>query len=229
MEGANLVDFVAPKEPYYWTGTKPVPAKMDGDLPLWPEGSEGTVRVVVYDYGIKWNILRLLAAEGLTILAVPPKFPAALVKKLSPSGVFLSNGPGDPATLKDEIAIIKELCDLFPVGGICLGHQLLGIALGGTSFKLKFGHHGINHPVQDDITRKIEISSQNHGFCVDISNLDFLEQTHLNLNDRTLEGFRHRTKPIFSVQHHPEAGPGPHDSQYFFARFRRMLETGKVQ
>ncbi|GAB6113465.1 glutamine-hydrolyzing carbamoyl-phosphate synthase small subunit [Desulfomicrobium salsuginis] len=229
MEGANLIDFVAPKEPYYWTGTEPAPAKMDGDLPLWPEGSEGTVRVVVYDYGIKWNILRLLAAEGLTILAVPPKFPAALVKKLSPSGVFLSNGPGDPATLKDEIAIIKELCEHFPVGGICLGHQLLGIALGGTSFKLKFGHHGINHPVQDDITQKIEISSQNHGFCVDISSLDFLEQTHLNLNDRTLEGFRHRTKPIFSVQHHPEAGPGPHDSQYFFARFRRMLETGKVQ
>jgi carbamoyl-phosphate synthase small subunit len=106
---------------------------------------------------------------------------------------------------------------------------LLGIALGGTSFKLKFGHHGINHPVQDDITRKIEISSQNHGFCVDISKLSFLEQTHLNLNDRTLEGFRHRTKPIFSVQHHPEAGPGPHDSQYFFGRFRRMLETGQVQ
>jgi len=115
------------------------------------------------------------------------------------------------------------------VGGICLGHQLLGIALGGTSFKLKFGHHGINHPVRDDITRKIEISSQNHGFCVDISNLAFLEQTHLNLNDQTLEGFRHKTKPIFGVQHHPEAGPGPHDSQYFFARFRRMIETGQVQ
>jgi carbamoyl-phosphate synthase small subunit len=229
MEGANLVDFVAPKEPYSWNGTAPVPAKMDGDLPLWPEDSEGSIRVVVYDYGIKWNILRLLAAENLTILAVPPKFPVELVKKLSPNGVFLSNGPGDPATLKEEIAIIRELCELFPVGGICLGHQLLGIALGGTSFKLKFGHHGINHPVQDDITRKIEISSQNHGFCVDISNLPFLEQTHLNLNDQTLEGFRHRTKPIFSVQHHPEAGPGPHDSQYFFGRFRRMLETGQVQ
>jgi carbamoyl-phosphate synthase small subunit len=229
MEGANLVEFVAPGEPYYWDGTGPVPAKMDGDLPLWPENSEGSLRVVVYDYGIKWNILRLLAAENLTILAVPPAFPVELVKKLAPNGVFLSNGPGDPATLKTEIGIIKELCELYPVGGICLGHQLLGIALGGTSFKLKFGHHGINHPVRDDITRKIEISSQNHGFCVDISNLNFLEQTHLNLNDQTLEGFRHKTKPIFGVQHHPEAGPGPHDSQYFFARFRRMVETGQVQ
>ena len=229
MEGSNLVDFVAPTAPYTWTAQGPVPVKMDGDLPLWPEGSEDSIRVVVYDYGVKWNILRLLSAEGLTILAVPPKFPVELVKKLSPSGIFLSNGPGDPATLKEEISIIKELCELYPVGGICLGHQLLGIALGGTSFKLKFGHHGINHPVQDDITRKIEISSQNHGFCVDISKLPFLEQTHLNLNDRTLEGFRHRTKPIFSVQHHPEAGPGPHDSQYFFGRFKRMLETGQVQ
>jgi len=229
MEGANLVDFVAPKAPYYWTGTEPVPAKMDGDLPLWPEDAGDKLRVIVYDYGIKWNILRLLAAENLAILAVPPRFPVDLVKKLAPHGIFLSNGPGDPATLTDSIAIIKELCELYPVGGICLGHQLLGIALGGTSFKLKFGHHGINHPVRDDITRKIEISSQNHGFCVDISNLPFLEQTHLNLNDQTLEGFRHRTKPIFSVQHHPEAGPGPHDSQYFFARFKRMLETGLVQ
>jgi carbamoyl-phosphate synthase small subunit len=229
MEGANLVDFVAPTGPYYWSGTGPVSASMDGDLPLWPENSTDQIRVVVYDYGIKWNILRLLAAENLTMLVVPPLFPAECVKKLAPHGVFLSNGPGDPATLTGAIAIIKELCEAYPVGGICLGHQLLGIALGGTSFKLKFGHHGINHPVRDDITRKIEISSQNHGFCVDISSLPFLEQTHVNLNDNTLEGFRHRTKPIFSVQHHPEAGPGPHDSQYFFGRFRRMLETGRVQ
>lgn len=229
MEGANLVDFVAPTEPYYWTSEGPKPARMDGDLPLWPESGADRIRVVIYDYGVKWNILRLLAAENLTMLVVPPLFPAESVKKLAPHGVFLSNGPGDPATLIGAIAIIKDLCESYPVGGICLGHQLLGIALGGSSFKLKFGHHGINHPVRDDITRKIEISSQNHGFCVDISSLPFLEQTHVNLNDNTLEGFRHRTKPIFSVQHHPEAGPGPHDSQYFFGRFRRMLETGQVQ
>ena len=229
MEGANLVDFVAPGEAYHWTPGGPVTAPVVDGLPQWPADSADKMRVVVYDYGIKWNILRLLAAENLSILAVPPLFPMESVQKLSPHGVFLSNGPGDPATLTEAIAIIRGLCDLYPVAGICLGHQLLGIALGGTSFKLKFGHHGINHPVRDDITRKIEISSQNHGFCVDISRLDFLEQTHLNLNDQTLEGFRHRTKPIFSVQHHPEAGPGPHDSQYFFARFRRMLETGQVQ
>jgi carbamoyl-phosphate synthase small subunit len=229
MEGANLVDFVAPKEAYHWTADGPVTAPVADGLPQWPADAPDKLRVIVYDYGIKWNILRLLAAENLSILVVPPLFPVKSVQKLSPHGVFLSNGPGDPATLTEAIAIIRALCDLYPVAGICLGHQLLGIALGGTSFKLKFGHHGINHPVRDDITRKIEISSQNHGFCVDISRLDFLEQTHLNLNDQTLEGFRHRTKPIFSVQHHPEAGPGPHDSQYFFARFRRMLETGQVQ
>ncbi|NLW81112.1 MAG: glutamine-hydrolyzing carbamoyl-phosphate synthase small subunit [Desulfovibrionales bacterium] len=228
MEGANLIDFVAPTEPYYWTAAGPAPAHMDGDMPLWPAGG-GDFRVIVYDYGIKWNILRLLKAQNLAILVVPPNFAVEAVKKLSPHGIFLSNGPGDPATLTEAVAIIKEICELYPVAGICLGHQLLGIALGGSSFKLKFGHHGINHPVRDDITGKIEISSQNHGFCVDISRLAFLEQTHLNLNDQTLEGFRHRTKPIFSVQHHPEAGPGPHDSQYFFGRFRRMLETGQVQ
>jgi carbamoyl-phosphate synthase small subunit len=182
--------------------------------------------VVVYDYGVKWNILRLMEAQGIAIIGVPPRFPAEAVRRLSPHGVFLSNGPGDPAALTEEIAIIRQLCDEFPVAGICLGHQLLGLALGGRSFKLKFGHHGVNHPVQDLSTGKIDISSQNHGFCVDISGLDHLEQTHINLNDKTLEGFRHRKKPIFCVQHHPEAGPGPHDCQAFFPRFARMLETG---
>lgn len=223
IEGSNLVDFVAAKEPYHWTDKGPRPT-----APQWPEGSEGKLRVIVYDYGIKWNILRLLAAEGLVILAVPPTFPVEDVKKLAPNGIFLSNGPGDPATLTESIAIIKELCELYPVGAICLGHQLLGLALGGTSFKLKFGHHGVNHPVRDNASEKIEMSSQNHGFCVDISGLDFLEQTHVNLNDHTLEGFRHRAKPIMGVQHHPESGPGPRDSQYFFGRFRQMLETGQA-
>ncbi len=225
MEGAALADQVAPQTPYIWTPRGPQPADLDAHgLPRWPEG--GRFRVVVYDFGIKWNILRLLAAQDMTVLAVPPRFPADAVERLAPHGVFLSNGPGDPAALTEEIAIIRHLCQRFPVAGICLGHQLLGIALGGTSFKLKFGHHGLNHPVQDLATGKIDISSQNHGFCVDISGLDFLEQTHINLNDRTLEGFRHRERPIFCVQHHPEAGPGPHDCHAFFPRFTRMLETG---
>jgi carbamoyl-phosphate synthase small subunit len=225
MEGAGLAHHVAPKAPYHWTPQGPVPAPQNQDgLPCWPEG--GRFRVVVYDYGVKWNILRLMEAQGIAIIGVPPRFPAEAVRRLSPHGVFLSNGPGDPAALTEEIAIIRQLCDEFPVAGICLGHQLLGLALGGRSFKLKFGHHGVNHPVQDLSTGKIDISSQNHGFCVDISGLDHLEQTHINLNDKTLEGFRHREKPIFCVQHHPEAGPGPHDCQAFFPRFARMLETG---
>lgn len=225
MEGAGLVDHVAPRTPYHWTPQGPIAAPHDQDgLPCWPEG--GRFRVVVYDYGVKWNILRLMAAQGIAILGVPPRFPVEAVRKLSAHGVFLSNGPGDPAALTQEIAIIRQLCDEFPVAGICLGHQLLGLALGGRSFKLKFGHHGVNHPVQNLATGKIDISSQNHGFCVDISGLDHLEQTHINLNDKTLEGFRHREKPIFCVQHHPEAGPGPHDCQAFFPRFARMLETG---
>jgi carbamoyl-phosphate synthase small subunit len=223
MEGADLVRFVAPQEPYHWTdqGPRPTAAK-------WPEGSEGKLRVIVYDYGIKWSILRLLAAEDLVILAVPPTFPVESVKKLAPHGIFLSGGPGDPAALTESVAIIKELCDLYPVGAVCLGHQLLALALGGTRFKLKFGHHGANHPVRNNADGKIEISSQNHDFCVDISGLDFLEQTHINLNDHTLEGFRHRTKPILSVQHYPESAPGPRDTRYFFGRFRQMLETGQA-
>jgi carbamoyl-phosphate synthase small subunit len=225
MEGAGLVHHVAPHVPYLWTQAGPTPAPLDAaGLPQWPE--KGRFRVIVYDYGVKWNILRLLAAQDCALLAVPPRFPVDMVRRLAPHGIFLSNGPGDPAALTEEIAIIRQLCDEFPVAGICLGHQLLGIALGGSSFKLKFGHHGTNHPVQCLTTGKIDISSQNHGFCVDLTGLDFLEQTHINLNDRTLEGFRHRSKPIFCVQHHPEAAPGPHDCQAFFPRLRRMLETG---
>ena len=226
MEGLNLADKVTPKGPYVWTGTEPKPVTLTNghyDRP-------GTgPRVVAFDYGIKWNILRLLAAQGLDLLVVPASFTAEQVDALAPDALFYSNGPGDPAALPDVVGNLRILSERYPVAGICLGHQLLGLAMGGRTFKLKFGHHGLNHPVKDLTTGRIEISSQNHGFCVDVSSLDFLETTHVNLNDGTLEGFQHKHKPILAIQHHPEAGPGPHDSRYFFSRFRDMIRrsTGK--
>ena len=219
MEGQNLVNDVAPDQPYRWDGERPQPVTLQDGRYAWP--GKGP-RVVVYDFGIKWNILRLLAAQGFDLLVVPPRFTAEEVEKSGAQAVFLSNGPGDPATLKTEISEITKLTDMLPVAGICLGHQLLGHALGGTTSKLKFGHHGCNHPVKDLVTGKIEISSQNHGFCVELEN-DDVEITHMNLNDNTVEGIRHKTKPVMSVQHHPEACPGPNDSHYFFERFRDMI------
>ncbi|MDO4767648.1 MAG: glutamine-hydrolyzing carbamoyl-phosphate synthase small subunit [Pseudomonadota bacterium] len=218
MEGARLADFTAPKEPYHWTDQGPRPA-----APQWPEDSGDRPKVLVYDYGTRWSALRQLAAEGLAILAVPPDFPAQSVRKLAPHGVFLSSGPGDPAAMSEAVSIVRELCEICPVSGIGLGYQLLGLALGGSSYKLRFGHHGANHPVRDDISGTIEISSQSHGFCLDISGLDELEQTHLNLNDGTPGGFRHRTKPLFGVQHYPGTNPPP-GGRSFFTEFRHMLE-----
>ena len=174
---------------------------------------------------MKWNILRLLAEAGFEPLAVPPSFTPDQARASGARGVFLSNGPGDPATLKDEIAIIRELVKEFPVTGICLGHQLIGHALGGTTAKLKFGHHGCNHPVKDAGTGRIEISSQNHGFHVVLDGLDDVEATHINLNDQTLEGLRHKTLPVMSVQYHPEAAAGPHDGRYLFERFHEMMKA----
>lgn len=234
MQGQNLVARVAPARPYQWTGkgVQPVnPTNMGADGSYaWPgvEGADGP-RLVVYDYGIKWNILRLLAAQGFDMLVVPPTFSVEQVKACGAEAVFLSNGPGDPATLKDEIAIVRVLATMYPVAGICLGHQLLGHALGGTTRKLKFGHHGCNHPVKDLTTGHVEISSQNHGFCVDIDGVDDVQVTHVNLNDHTLEGFAHKTLPVLSVQHHPETAPGPFDSRYLFGRFRALVKdvTGK--
>ena len=221
MKGRNLVPFVAAQKPYAWYDNAPREAVFG------PDGAyawRGTgLPLLVYDFGIKWNILRLLTEQGFDVLVVPPSFTAEQVKASGAQAVFLSNGPGDPATLTDEIVTIKKLVESYPVAGICLGHQLLGHALGGTTRKLKFGHHGCNHPVKDLSTGHVEISSQNHGFCVDIDNVSDVVVTHVNLNDGTLEGFAHKTKPILAVQHHPEACPGPIDSQYFFARFRGMV------
>ena len=187
-------------------------------------------RVVAYDYGIKQNILRLFVDHGCDVTVVPAKTSAEDVLALKPDGVFLSNGPGDPEPVSYAIENIRKLLGRVPIFGICLGHQLCGLALGGRTFKLKFGHHGSNHPVKNLLTQKVEITAQNHGFCVDPDSLPSseVEITHVNLNDHTNEGMRHRSLPLFSVQYHPEASPGPHDARYLFNDFIAMMnEAGQ--
>ena len=189
-----------------------------------PEGRP-RYKVVAYDYGIKQNILRLFVDHGCDVIVVPAQTSAEDVLSLKPNGVFLSNGPGDPEPVGYAIENIRRLLGRVPIFGICLGHQLCGLALGGRTFKLKFGHHGSNHPVKNLLTEKIEITAQNHGFCVDPDSLpsSTVEITHLNLNDHTNEGLRHRSLPLFSVQYHPEASPGPHDARYLFDDFISMM------
>ena len=180
--------------------------------------------VVAYDYGIKYNILRNLAESGCQVRVVPASMPASEVLALSPDGIFLSNGPGDPDAVPYAKENVQQLIGKKPIFGICLGHQILGLALGGKTYKLKFGHHGGNQPVMDLTTRKVEITSQNHGFAVDADSLSGAAQlTHLNLNDNTVEGLAHRELPIFSVQYHPESSPGPHDANYLFKRFTDLM------
>ena len=185
-------------------------------------------RVVAYDYGIKQNILRLFVDHGCDVTVVPAKTSADDVLAMKPDGVFLSNGPGDPEPASYAVESIRKLLGHVPIFGICLGHQLCGLALGGRTFKLKFGHHGSNHPVKNLLTQKVEITAQNHGFCVDPESLPSsdVEITHLNLNDNTNEGMRHRSLPLFSVQYHPEASPGPHDARYLFNDFIALMNEG---
>jgi len=187
-------------------------------------------RVVAFDYGIKQNILRLLVDHNCEVVVVPAKTSAEDALALKPEGVFLSNGPGDPEPATYAIETIRNLLGRVPVFGICLGHQLCGLALGGKTFKLRFGHHGSNHPVKNLLTEQVEITAQNHGFCVDPDTLPSseVEVTHLNLNDHTNEGLRHRTYPLFSVQYHPEASPGPHDSHYLFRQFTDAMKNWKL-
>jgi carbamoyl-phosphate synthase small subunit len=185
--------------------------------------------VVAYDFGIKRNILRRLVHTGCTVTVVPAMTSAEDALALKPDGIFLSNGPGDPEPLETPIANIRKLVGKVPVFGICLGQQLLGLALGGKTYKLKFGHRGANHPVLNRLTNKVEITSHNHGFAVDPDSLNAneIDLTHVNLNDQTLEGFRYRTEPAFCVQYHPEAAPGPHDSHYLFDDFFKLMQEHK--
>lgn len=201
----------------------------------WPEKIEAAgpsfrFHVAAYDFGIKQNILRMLNKMGCRVTVVPAETPAEKVLELQPDGILLSNGPGDPEVLTYAIRNTEKLLEKKPIFGICLGHQILGLALGGKCFKLKFGHHGGNHPVMDLASRKVEITAQNHGFAIDFSGISKeVAVTHVNLNDETVEGMRHRRLPVFSVQYHPEASPGPHDAHFLFKEFIDHLEKSTQQ
>lgn len=227
LVGRDIVKDVTIKKPYVWDkGVINVLGRNQVTC-------EKQYKVVAFDYGIKQNILRLLCSHGCGVYVVPADTPPKEVFARKPDGVFLSNGPGDPAAVKYAIETVKELLGAVPIFGICLGHQILALALGAKTYKLKFGHRGANQPVKNLRTGKIEITSQNHGFCVDIDSVDKreVELTHINLNDNTLEGIRCKKLPAFSVQYHPEASPGPHDSNYLFATFTKLMDhhRGKVK
>src|SRR5208282_3445849 len=222
MDGTDLAKVVSTKARYEWEHDTSDPLQQDADI---VPDERPDLHVVAYDFGIKKNILRMLSKEGCRVTVVPAETSAEDVLALSPDGVFLSNGPGDPEPVTYAQENIRKLAGRTPIFGICLGHQLIGIALGGKTYKLKFGHHGSNHPVKNLLTEKVEITAQNHGFCVDPDSLPSseVEVTHVNLNDGTNEGMRHKSLPLFSVQYHPEASPGPHDSHYLFKQFTDLM------
>jgi len=212
MEGSDWVKVVTTKEKYIWDPKK-----------------KYSFKVAAIDCGIKRNILRILSKLGCEVHVFPATAKAEEIQAVKPDGIFISNGPGDPAALSYVVETIRELIGKAPIFGICLGHQLLGLSLGGKTYKLKFGHHGVNHPVKDLLINKISITSQNHGFCVDINSLnkDDIEVTHLNLNDNTVEGLRHKRFPLYAIQYHPEAAPGPNDAHYLFERFIEMMKENR--
>ena len=223
LVGRDIVKNVTVRKPYAWSEGVIDVLRDEQDLP------EPQYKVVAIDCGMKRNILRLLRSHGCDVTVVPARASAEEIRACKPDGVFLSNGPGDPAPVTYVVETVKALLGKVPVFGICLGHQILGLALGGTTYKLKFGHRGANHPVKNLRTGKIEITSQNHGFCVDLDSLAGrdVELTHLNLNDNTCEGIRSETLGAFSVQYHPEASPGPHDSAYLFEDFIELMGGAK--
>jgi carbamoyl-phosphate synthase small subunit len=234
--GRDLVKEVTCKEPYDWnegTWTLESGYQRAGTSNQGPRTSNQGPRtsnqgpvVVAYDFGIKRNILRNLVHAGCRVRVVPAATPAGDVLAMNPDGVFLSNGPGDP-DVGPYATIVRDLIGKRPIFGICLGHQILGLALGGRTYKLKFGHHGGNQPVMDLTTRKVEITAQNHGFAVDVESLQGIARlTHVNLNDQTVEGLAHAELPLFSVQYHPESSPGPHDANYLFERFMKRMGKG---
>jgi len=229
MAGLELASRVTCAKPYAWDK-----GSVEVAISPWAEqmgesdakGESYKHRVLAFDYGIKQNILRLLVDHNCDVWVAPAQTPAEDILDLKPDGVFLSNGPGDPEPIGYAIETIRKLIGQVPIFGICLGHQLCGLALGGKTFKLKFGHHGSNHPVKNLLTEQVEITAQNHGFAVDPDSLPSrdVEVTHVNLNDHTNEGMRHKKMPLFSVQYNPEASPGPHDSYYLFTQFTDMMK-----
>jgi carbamoyl-phosphate synthase small subunit len=231
MIGLDLASVVTCDHPFVWNDHSPTIDSGDSSSRLDPviltPGSsyQEKFHVVAYDFGIKFNILRNLERRGCRVTVVPAHTSADDVFAMRPDGVFLSNGPGDPEPLESIVAELRRMMGRVPIFGICLGHQLLGLAFGGRTYKLKFGHRGGNQPVKNLVTGKVEITSHNHGFAVDADSVPAadVELTHINLNDQTLEGMRHRSLPIFSVQYHPEASPGPHDAMYLFDEFIRLM------
>ena len=223
MEGSDLVRGVTCEAPFDWT---PDLSESDEFAPPVAPRAGRPLRIAAYDFGMKWNILRRFTAYGCDVRVFPATAPASDLLATKPDGVFLSNGPGDPAALGYAVSSARDLVEAdVPVFGICLGHQILSLAMGGTTYKLKFGHRGANHPVKELETGKVEITSQNHGFAVDPQSLPSgVKVTHLNLYDGTVEGLRHETKPVFCVQYHPEAAPGPHDADYLFRQFVEEME-----
>ena len=230
MDGTDLASVVTTKTVYEWDANEPRNLTGDALLPGENKTAEehDKLHVVAYDFGIKQNILRMLTRENCKVTVVPATTSAEEVLAMNPDGVFFSNGPGDPEPLDYAIETVQKLKGKKPIFGICLGHQIFGLALGGKTYKLKFGHHGGNHPIMNHRTGKVEITAQNHNFNVDPDSLPAdVERTHTNLNDHTLAGLAHKTDPMFSVQYHPEASPGPHDSHYLFRDFRKMMEEWK--
>jgi carbamoyl-phosphate synthase small subunit len=222
MTGLNLVDAVAPQQTYAWD------EGYNSTFSIEPRGRQPRCNVVAIDCGAKRNILRNLVEAGCRVTVVPPSWSAEQIRELKPDGVFVSNGPGDPGAVVQTTNMLRELVGTVPIFGICLGHQLLGLAVGGDRYKLKFGHRGSNQPVMNLATGRVEITSQNHGFVVDEESIRKVGclPTHVNLNDRTLEGFSAPDRCMFAVQYHPEASPGPHDATYLFDLFSKMIETG---